>query len=49
MVNIKEEGIIDYNPCIYLITPALIGHTDCVNWEERSASTYKILTASGST
>lgn len=31
-----EEGIIDYNPYISLVTPALIGHTYCVNWEERT-------------
>ena len=44
MVNMREEGIIDYNPNISLITPALIGHTYCINSENFSCSVaFKVL------
>lgn len=38
MVNMREEGIIVFNLYTSLITPALIGHTFCVNAENASCS-----------
>lgn len=49
MVNITENGTLDFNPYVSLLTLALIGHTYCVNWEGLLAygfsrrATYKIL------
>lgn len=44
MVNMREEGIIVFNLYTSLITPALIGHTFCLNAENASFNvTSKIL------